>query len=75
MEESAEVNHAQLVGARDGTVILPTYDLVGYFDPYFEQAAFKGIKTLHHMRFSKMHYGKHSIDLQEKTTSLLIMES
>ena len=26
VEESAEVNHAQLVGAQDGTVIVPTYN-------------------------------------------------
>ena len=44
VEESAEVNHAQLVGAQDGTVIVSMYDWAGYFDPYFKQAAFKGIK-------------------------------
>ena len=36
VEESAEVNHAQLVGAHDGTVIVPTYDWAGYFDPFFK---------------------------------------
>ena len=49
VEESAEVNHAQLVGAQDGTVIVPTYNWAGYFDPFFKQAAFKGIKMMHHM--------------------------
>ena len=75
VEESAEVNHAQLVGAQDGTVIVPTYDWAGYFDPYFKQAAFKGIKMLHHMRFSNTHHGKafvkNSVDSQEKEISLL----
>ena len=51
-EQSADANHAQLVRAQDGTVIVPTYDWAGYFDPFFKQAAFKGIKAMHHMRFS-----------------------
>ena len=75
VEESAEVNHTQLVGAQDGTVIVPTYDWAGYFDPFFKQNAFKGIKVMHHMRFSKQHFGKafvkNSVDSQEREISLL----
>ena len=75
VEESAEVNHAQLVGAQDGTVIVPTYNWADYFDPFFKQTAFKGIKAMHHMRFSKSHHGKvyvkNSTDSQEKEISLL----
>ena len=73
--ESAEVNDAQLVGAQDGTVIVPTYNWADYFDPFFKQAAFKGIKLMHHMRFSKTHHGKvlvkNSVDSQEREISLL----
>ena len=73
VEVSAEVNHAQLVGAQDGTVIVPMYDWAGFFDPYFKQAAFKGIKMLHHMRFSNMHHGKafvkNNVDSQENEIS------
>ena len=69
------MNHAQLVGAQDGAVIVPTYDWAGYFDPFFKQNAFKGIKVMHHMRFSKQHFGKafvkNSVDSQEREISLL----
>ena len=74
MEESAEINHTQLVGAQDGTVV-PTYNWADYFDPFFKQAAFKGIKVMHHMRFSKTHHGKvlvkNSVDSQEREISPL----
>ena len=75
VEESAEVNHAQLVGAQDGTVIVPTYNWADYFDSFFKQTAFKGIKAMHHMRFSRLQHGKayvkNSVDSQEKEISLL----
>lgn len=75
VEESAEVNHAQLVGAQDGTVIVPTYNWADYFDPFFKQTAFKGIKAFHHMRFSKSHRGKayvkNSVDSEKEEISLL----
>ena len=58
VEESTEVNHAQLVGALDGTVIMSTYDWAGYHDPYFKQTAFKGIKVMHHKNFRHT-IGKH----------------
>ena len=63
------MNHAQLVGAQDRKVIVPTYNWADYFHPFFKQTAFKGIKAMHHMRFSKSHHGKvymnNSIDSQE----------
>ena len=69
------MNHAQLVGAQDGTVIVPTYNWADYFDPFFKQNAFKGIKAMHHMRFSNQHLGKafvkNSVDSQEREISML----
>ena len=56
-------------------VIVPTYNWAGYFDPFFKQNAFKGIKLMHHTRFSKQHFGKafvkKSVDTQEREISLL----
>ena len=52
VEESAEVNHAQLVGAQDGTVIVPTYDWAEFFKQPFNQQALKGLKKMHHLTFT-----------------------
>ena len=52
VEESAVVNHAQLVGRQDGTVVVPTYDWAKFFNTPFRQAALKGIKSMHHLTFS-----------------------
>ena len=52
VEESAEVNHAQLVGAQDGTVIVPTYDWAEFFKQPFNQQALKGFKKMHHLTFT-----------------------
>lgn len=32
VEGSAEVNHAQLIGRQDGTVVVPTYTWADFFD-------------------------------------------
>lgn len=75
VEEFTEVNHAQLVRAKDGSVIVPMYNWADFFDPFFKQTAFKGIKSLHHMRFTNSHRGKayvkNSVDLDEREVSLL----
>lgn len=52
IEESAVVNHAQLVGRQDGTVVVPTYDWAAFFDEPFRQRALQGIKSMHHLRFT-----------------------
>ena len=41
VEQLADMNHAQLIGAQDGSVIVPMYDWTGYFDPFFRQVASK----------------------------------
>ena len=70
----AEVNHAQLVGAQDGTVIIPTYNWANYFDPFFKLTTFKGIKAMHHMWFSRLQHGKayvkNSVDSQVEISVL-----
>ena len=52
VDESAIVNHAQLVGRQDGTVVVPTYDWAKFFDTPFRQGALKGIKSMHHLTFT-----------------------
>ena len=52
-ENSSTVNFVQLVGKQDGTPIVPTYDWATYFRPFFTADPFKGIKRLHHLKFSK----------------------
>ena len=75
VESSAEVNHAQLVGAQDGSVIVPTYNWADHFDHIFKPSAFKGIKAMHHMRFSKTNHGKtyvkNALNLPEKEVTLI----
>ena len=52
VETSATVNHAQLVGAQNGEVLVPTYDWANNLTPFFKQTAWRGIKTLLHIRFT-----------------------
>lgn len=53
VNDSAVVNHAELVGTEDGTALVPQYDWAEYFTPFFKKTAFKGIKDLHHLVFSQ----------------------
>lgn len=53
VNDSAVVNHAELVGTEDGTVLVPQYDWADYFNLYIKRQAFKGIKTLYHLVFSE----------------------
>ena len=57
VEQSAVINHAQLVATQDGKVIVPTYDWAQYFDHPFRQKALKGIKTMHYFTFTSSHKG------------------
>lgn len=72
---SAEVNHAQLVGKEDGTVLVPQYDWAAYFAPYYKRQAFKGIKSLRHLTFSQGTPGSVMVreytDSQENQISIL----
>ena len=54
IDESAVVNHAQLVGTQDGTVIVPTYNWAEYFDAPYRKTALKGIKSMHHLTFTRL---------------------
>ena len=53
---SSIVNHSQLVGAQDGTSIVPMYDWGSYLDHYTKKIV--GIKKFHHFRFSHQHPGE-----------------
>ena len=52
VNNSAVVNHAQLVGREDGSILVPQYDWAEFFAPYFKRSAFDGIKSFHHLEFS-----------------------
>ena len=54
---SAKVNHAQLVGLQDGTIVVPTYDWKTFFQPHFTSDPFKGVKKLHHLKFTSVKPG------------------
>lgn len=75
VETSALVNHAQLVGKEDGTVLVQTYNWAEYFDEPFRQRALKGIKTMHHLTFTREKPGivvvKDSINGPEREISML----
>ncbi|XP_065893388.1 uncharacterized protein [Dysidea avara] len=58
INQSAKPNWAQLVGAQDGSNIVPMYNWADYFDPHTVKTALKGITQMHHFRFSSAHLGK-----------------
>jgi hypothetical protein len=51
VNDSAKINHTQLVGREDGTIIVHQYDWANFFKDYFRRQAFDGIKALHHLTF------------------------
>ena len=68
VEKSAEAN-------QDGRVLVPMYDWAAFFDHTFRQRALKGIKNMHHLRFTDDHpgyvYVKDSVDSPERIIKLL----
>ena len=75
VNQSALVNHAQLVGKEDGTILAHQFDWATFFTPYFKRTAFDGIKSYHHLVFSSELPGKCKVrlhtDSDEKTISYL----
>ena len=67
VEQSAVVNHTQLVGKQDVTVLVPTYNWASFFDKAFCQTALQGIKAMHHLTFSKSSLD--SVVVQDSVTS------
>lgn len=55
VEDSAEVNVAELVGLHNGTVLITTYDWVTYLGQYFKKLP--QIKSFYHFTFDKEHPG------------------
>ena len=55
VKESANVSVAELVGLRDGTVLIPTYDWVTFLGLYFKKLP--QIKSFYHFRFHKDYPG------------------
>ena len=75
VNKSATPNHAQLVGAQDGSSIVSMFDWSGFFEEHTVKTALKGITKMHHFRFSKSHPGKvmvkNGIDEPEQMINLL----
>lgn len=70
---STGVNKAQLVGTRDGTVIVSVYEWSSFLEQFFKRVP--NIKNYHHFRFSKDNpgtvYFKESSSSQEQSMMLL----
>ena len=50
VENSADVNSAQLIRTQSGEQLVPTYNWANYFHPYFRP--FQNIKQYHHFKFT-----------------------
>lgn len=57
VENSATVNHAQLVGTQSGEVLVTTYDWCEFISESYRQNALKGIKAMYHLRFTRFRPG------------------
>ena len=64
VEESAACNICQLVGAQDGSTIVPSRDWARFLSPHFHRL--DGIKQYHHFRFERDHPG---VVFLKKTTT------
>ena len=64
VEESAVCNICQLVGAQDGSTIVPSRDWAGFLSSHFRRL--DGIKQYHHFRFERDHPG---VVFLKKTTT------
>jgi hypothetical protein len=52
VNDSATINHAQLVSSEDGTLFVHQYDWASFFSQHFRRQAFDGTKSLHHLVFT-----------------------
>ena len=57
VNQSATMNHFQLVGDQSGNVIVPMYDWITFFEHYVIKSALKGIKSYSHFRFTSSQPG------------------
>ena len=57
VNQSAAMNHSQLVGGQNGNVIVKAYDWITYFEDYVVKSALKGIKSYSHFRFTSKEPG------------------
>ena len=75
MESSAKVNHAQLVGAQDGSVIVPTYNWADHFDHFFNQVHSRASRLCTTCDFQKTNHGKayvkNALNLPEKEVTFI----
>ena len=76
VENSAAMNHAQLVGNQQGNVIVPSYDWITFFEENIIKNALRGIKKMAHFRFSSdspgyVHVKNRSDDTTERKIKLV----
>ena len=73
VEESAACNICQLVGAQDGSTIVPSRDWAGFLSSHFRHL--DGIKQYHHLRFERERPGvvflKNTATAEEEQRQLL----
>ena len=73
VEESAACNICQLVGAQDGSTIVPSRNWAGFLSSHFRRL--DGIKQYHHFRFERDHPGvvflKKTAEAEEEQRVLL----
>ena len=75
VDQSASMNHPQLVGDQQGDVIVPVYDWISFFKERTIKNGLRGIKKMAHFRFSSDSpghvYVKETIDGVERQIKLL----
>lgn len=67
VNQSADVNTAQLVGSQEGEVLVPMYDWASYLGEYFRKVP--QMKSYHHFTFSHRTPGEVELKLFSDSTS------
>ena len=73
LNDSAQCNIVQLVSNEDGSIVVPTYNLMNFFAPHFKKVI--SIKKLHQLHFTSLEpglcYVKERADTQQTLIQLL----
>lgn len=69
VNQSASMNHSQLMGDQSGNVMVTTYDWITFFEERVIKSALKGIKSFSHFRFSSKEPGTVYIRKSCETTN------
>ena len=78
VEQSAEMNHCQLVEDQHGNVIVPSYDWSTFFEDHTIKSATKGIKSYSHFRFTSSKpgvvYVRNSCEINNEKKVILLKD-